>query len=179
MKGYIAALAVLAVCSVVCNVALGLWGRIVPIYPYETYPGSALCAGMATEMDGRTRACIWFLENGAMDIFWRIDIVTKETLLSTNFPLSPIVPDDDYPGTSLAYVPDRYAVPPNGWVFGFKGQGTREFWVFDPGSNSWFRAPDVPEPVTEGGGLCYGGVEEIDGVPHEVLYAFTGQYHQD
>jgi len=178
MKRIKTAMIISLLCLLWPGVVLGIWEEIALVPPYLTHPGSALCAGMGTEEDGVCRPCVWFMQNGEYwnDHFCRYDVATGERRDYPWPPFFPLPKKDS--GSALAYVRDINSSPENGWVFAFRGGGSHEFWVFYPGANTWQRAPDVPEPVTKGGGLCYGRVE-IGGVPYEVLYAFTGGYHQD
>lgn len=146
---------------------------------YAADEGSALCAGVATEDDGITRNCLWFLESGmhlSQDHFWRYDVDVPNgdkrhlTTWSGDF--------CDW-GGALAFVPDPYSVHPNGWVFALRGNESSDFLIYSPSYNVWNYTSEVPEEVEAGGALCYGGEKTINGIRCAVLYAFTGKEHQD
>jgi hypothetical protein len=82
-------------------------------------------------------------------------------------------------GGALAYVPDPFAYPQNGYVFALKGEPSWGFYVYRPGSDQWYPATDVPERVEAGGALCYGGTCMINGLRYAIVYAFSGSEHLD
>jgi len=161
------------------------WIQRKSLSEYGAEPGSALCSGVATEADNVTRSSVWMLHGGSnyFDRFCE-DQDSGEWVQMSDVPSSEHRPHV-YWGGSLAYVPDPFACPPNGWVFAFPGTGdpeypSQEFLVFHPGEGSlgtWHSAPPVPdeEGVTGGAALCYGGGTMIGGRAHAILYAFTGQ----
>jgi hypothetical protein len=160
--------ATLVVClSTFVGVTYSAWQDLTCPPGYIPQNGSALCAGIAIDK------YVWFLQNGLglNDLFLCYDIA-HNTWISSE--LIPFIPMGE--GGAVAYVQMLTISPPNGWVFAFRGNNTQEFWVYGPGSNTWQRGPDVPEPVIDGGCLCYGGLQFIDGVDQHVLYAFTGQH---
>jgi len=143
---------------------------------YNQHEGSALTAGMATEPTGISpRACIWMLHGGEAGSFERYDI--EDNLWEPR----PDIPGSVGPGGALVYVPDPSAWPENGWVFAFRGGSSAGFFVYLPQANAWYpiTGDDLPEGVTAGGALCYGGTCDINGVCHAVVYALTGQEHRD
>jgi hypothetical protein len=163
------------------------WVRKASFGGYGALEGSALCAGAATEADGVTRNCVWML-HGWSWYFQRFydNAEVGQWDLKSQLPSGPNRPYV-YPGGALAYVPDPYACPPNGWVFAFPGSmssafPSREFYVYHPGEGplgTWYSAPSIPESesagVTGGAALCYGGMTEIGGRSYAAVYAFTGQ----
>jgi hypothetical protein len=170
------------------------WVELEPFNGYGAQSGSALCAGVATEANSETYNCVWMLHGGYAS-FERYDIDLNEWDQKAWFP-SGTNRIYTYSGGALCYVPNPNTNPPNGWVFGFPGSmstnyPSREFWVYYPefgtpgagDTGKWERVnSDVPDDeggVTEGGALCYGGTTTIHGVTHAVIYAFTGQEHQD
>jgi hypothetical protein len=179
MRNKNAALALIALCLLVVSPALGYWDRKANPGQYGADLGSALCAGVATEEDNTTRNCVWFLENGQQggsDWFQRYDVGTDAWAFKQN------LPNQIDAGGALAFVTDPSACPQNGWVFALRGGNTADFWVFYPNENHWYVLAGnqlVPENVIAGGALCYGGIRDIGGTPHAVLYAFTGQEHYD
>jgi hypothetical protein len=148
-------------------------------YLYDSDPGSAVCAGLATNPAGETRHYVWNMiayYNYGQFFAYDIDQHAQVYLHQTPLPAGK--------GGALAYVPEYWACPPNGWVFAFRGKeitgeaGTRDFWVYYPSRDKWYQAEGdqrVPEEVKEGGSLCFGGVQALHGRSYAVLYAFTGQ----
>jgi hypothetical protein len=92
------------------------WVRKASFGGYGALEGSALCAGAATEADGVTRNCVWML-HGWSWYFQRFydNAEVGQWDIKSQFPSGPNRPCV-YPGGALAYVPDPYACPPNGWV---------------------------------------------------------------
>jgi hypothetical protein len=145
-------------------------------YLYNSDPGSAVCAGLARDALGVPRHRVWNMIGEYLygQFFaYDIDNAQQVPLHQTPAPVGK--------GGALAFVPDPFACPPNGWVFAFRGKdvtgdaGTRDFWVYYPTQDQWRPAPLVPEEVKEGGSLCFGGIQEIHGTSWAVLYAFTGK----
>ncbi|NPV13856.1 T9SS type A sorting domain-containing protein [candidate division WOR-3 bacterium] len=174
MRNFKAAFVIIICLLCFANVQ-GYWEPLPPPPQYNAYAGSALCAGIATEEDGRTRRSVWFLQDGyyGNDIFSRYDI---DDFLWRSYGIVPFVPLG--PDGAIAFVPDPYAFPENGWVLCLRGNETREFWVFYPEDGAWVQGPPVPETVEEGAALCFGGFQEIYGRSYAVLYAFTGKEHE-
>jgi len=77
-------------------------------------------------------------------------------------------------GGALAWVADPFAYPEDGWLFALKGNNTREFWMYRPGVNAWYRQEDIPASVGEGGALCFGGYHMEEGLNRAWIYAFVG-----
>ncbi|MEO0071689.1 MAG: T9SS type A sorting domain-containing protein [candidate division WOR-3 bacterium] len=162
---------------IVCLIALSLvavtyvqggWEELAKPLWEGAHPGSALCGGTSIRQ-GMPTDWVWFLQNHNPVPSWhfsKYDIV-NDTWLMLSLPYDTFQPG---PGAAIACV--------NGWIFAFKGGETNEFWVYFDGENTWYRAPDAPQPVIDGGALCYGGVQLLWSVPHYVLYAFTGQSYE-
>ena len=157
------------------------WYDAPPFHVCGAGEGSALCAGrcdLEPEMPGPSpypRDCVWMLygdrEGQNINQFSRYDIAAREWAHNKARMDGAAVKW----GGALAYVPDPFAYPPNGRVFSFTGNETPEFWSYDPAVDEWTPLEDVPEEVTKGGALCYGGTRDIGGINHAVLYAFSGQ----
>jgi hypothetical protein len=78
-------------------------------------------------------------------------------------------------GGALAYVADPFAYPTaSGWIFALKGNRSHQFYRYGVTANTWQSAPPIPDSVTEGGALCFGGYHSRGGLYCADIYAFTG-----
>lgn len=176
MRNFKAASAMVALCIIVTNVEAVWQERDTLRNQYGFYYGTSLCAGVGTEEDGITRQSVWVMIDGYRlnDNLWRYDVEEDTWRHIGTLPFY-LKDQPDKGGGALAYVPDPFACPPNGWVFALHGDETNEFWVFLPSKGTWLRGPDMPEAVVDGGALCYGGIHTISGIKKAILYALTGQ----
>jgi len=164
---------ILAVAAVTANAQ---WVELSPYGGPDALPGSALCAGIAPEPGSGSHLSVWMLHGSAVS-FWRYDV-----LMDTWSPRADIGGAGNVgPGGALAFVPDPIPEPTIGWIFAFKGGGSREFWVYYPEANQWRQGPPVPDldGVTTGGALCYGRDTVVDEAPAKIVYALTGNEDLD
>jgi hypothetical protein len=149
------------------------WVQMAPFTGPGADTGCALCTGNATEPGGY-KQCIWLLHGGS-NWFERYDVTGHAWERMADIP-----GDAVGWGGALAYVPDPFAYPwPRGLVFALKGKNTPDFKVYCPDNNAWVSLLPVPQNVTAGGALCYGGEVVVDGLRCAILYALTGQSNQD
>jgi len=139
--------------------------------------GSAMCYGKHEDI-----GYVWLLHGRALvppghGYFNRYDI-GQHQWNSEELAGMPQSPGTTGEGAGIAYVPDSFAQPgqpATGWIFGFKGNHTDEFWVYKPGDNAWVSCPSPQQQYVEAGGaLCFGGYHPISGTKTAFVYAFTG-----
>lgn len=179
----------------VCSAGAGLrpplsagWVRLADFHGYPAFRGSALAVGRCDYEAGQPPPhdiptnVVWLLHGdcdiGEYNCFERYPIPTPPQnpwALRQRLPWEEPFGLVDW-GGALAYVPDPYAAPPGGRLFAFTGRNTPFFWTYNPVTNEWTQMPDLPEDVVvgDGGALCYGGIFELGGVLHALLYAFVG-----
>jgi len=149
------------------------WGGWTPLRGVpgtNCYPGSAMCYGQRRDTNH-----IWLM-HGAADNEFRLD---RYDFSSDSWaPMTPMPQLNRTvgPGGALVYVADPYAPPgsADGWIYALKGNDTSEFYRYNPATNTWLLEPPIPDNVTDGGALCFGGFHKRDGQLCADVYAFTG-----
>ncbi len=148
--------------------ASGQWFQL-DSTPKVCYEGSAVAYG---KYNGTPY--VWMMQGqpGDHGYLYRFNISTGHW----EGPLAqmPQTPTGTSWGGALAWYADPYAWPENGCLFALKGNRTKEFWKYTPGSNSWQRLEDIPDTVYDGGALCFGGFHAEQGVNYARIYALPG-----
>lgn len=164
----------------------GGWVRLANFYGHATGPGTAIAAGRGLETGSPTpdaTTLVWLLhgrDSDEINFFERWHApsgLPGSWARRQNLPWEDPRRDKVDWGGALVYAPDPTAQA-GCRLFAFTGNGTSYFWEYDPYYNKWKRLEDCPQPVGEGGSLCYGGAWEINGVPYVFIYAFAGNGSQ-